>query len=70
MLGFNHTYTLFMDYPEEEQTFKEWGDLLNDDNIALIDKANIIVAMVGIGKLLLVGGLLLLLIHKKKSRSG
>lgn len=70
-LGFNHTYTLFMDYPqEEEQTFKEWGDLLNDDNIALIDKANIMVAMIGLGKLLLAGGLLLFLIHKKKSRSG
>jgi len=70
-LGFNHTYTLFMDYPEEEeQTFKQWGDLLNDDNIALIDKANIMVAMIGLTKLLLIGGLLVFLIHKKKSRRG
>jgi len=66
LLGFNHTYTLFMDTPEEEQTFKEWGDILSDDNIALIDKANIIVAMIGATKLLLMGGLILLLVHKSR----
>jgi len=65
-LGFNHTYTLFMDTPEDEETMTQWGDLLSDDNIALIDKANIMVAMIGTTKLFLGGGLILLLLHKMR----
>ena len=71
VLGFNHGYSLFVDNPEqEEQTFKQWQDLLSDDNIALIDKANIAVTMIGTTKIVVGGGLLLLLIHGIKKRRG
>jgi len=71
MLGFNHGYSFFVDTPQEEaSTFKEWQDLLSDDNIALIDKANIAVTMIGTTKIVIGGGLLLLLIHGIKKRRG
>ena len=71
VLGFNHGYSFFVDTPQqEEQTFKQWQDLLSDDNIALIDKANIAVTMIGTTKIVIGGGLLLLLIHGIKKRRG
>ena len=71
LLGFNHGYSLFVDTPQQEEgTFKEWQDLLSDENIALIDKANIAITMIGTTKIIAGGGLLLLLIHAIKKRRG
>ncbi len=69
MLGFNHTYTFFVDTPEEAPTTAQtWLDLMNDDNIALIEKANIAITALGVVKIGVIGMLLLLLIHKKRSK--
>ena len=70
VLGFNHGYSFFVDTPEQEGTFTEWQDLLSDDNIALIDKMNIAVTMIGTAKIITAGGLLLLLIHGILKRRG
>ena len=60
-----------VDTPEQEEgTFKQWQDLLSDDNVALVDKMNIAVTMIGTTKIVVGGGLLLLLIHGIKKRRG
>jgi len=68
ILGFNQSYTFFVDDSQNDgATMDEWGKLLSDDNIALIDKANIAVAMIGITKIVIAGGLLLFILNKRKS---
>jgi hypothetical protein len=67
ILGFNHTYTFFVDTPEENVA-QTWLDLMNDDNIALIEKANIALTALGVVKVGVIGMLLLLLIHKRRSK--